>query len=214
MDIILAWIAASGKWTQSHKLLEHFGNKLKYFETWNILRTLQSSDNAIWNYLKDITANGLLVKDEIIVWLFRIFLETLWDWEIILADWCMRRIWQTKSIIEQIKEKGRNFVVIEITLPEEEVYKRLSNRIMCKHCDWNFSIILDGDIESCLKCNWELYRRNDDQDERAIKNRIDSYKKEVLPALNMIDEMWYLLRIDGMQPVDHVFQQILKIIEQ
>lgn len=104
-DIILAWISASGKWTQSQKLLDHFGDKLKYFETGWILRSLQSNDNAIWNYLKDITANWLLVKDEIISSLFWVFLETLWNWDIILWDWCMRKLWQTKIIMEQIKKE-------------------------------------------------------------------------------------------------------------
>ncbi|HPC34653.1 MAG TPA: nucleoside monophosphate kinase, partial [Candidatus Absconditabacterales bacterium] len=76
-DIVLAGISASGKGTQSQKLLEYFGKKMKYFETGGILRSLQSTDNAIGNYLKNIIENGLLVKDEIVSGLFGVFLETL-----------------------------------------------------------------------------------------------------------------------------------------
>lgn len=213
MDIILAWISASGKWTQSHKLLKYFGDKLKYFETWWILRSLQSSDNAIWNYLKDITANGLLVKDEIISWLFGVFLETLWSEDVVLADGCMRRLGQTNVIMEQFQKRNRKFIVIELIIPEEEVYKRLANRTMCKNCGANFNILIHGDIDKCMECWWELYRRNDDIDQNAIKNRIDIYYKDIVPALKMLDEKWYLVKINGMQTIDEVFQQILSIIQ-
>lgn len=212
-DIILAWISASGKWTQSKKLLDHFGDKLKYFETWWILRSLQSNDNAIWNYLKDITANWLLVKDQIISSLFWVFLETLWSWDIVLWDWCMRRLWQTKTIMEQIQTRNRDFIVIELIIPEEEVYQRLANRIMCKNCGANFNVLLHWEIDKCLECWWEIYRRNDDVDQNAIKNRIDVYYKDIVPALKMLDEKWYLLKIDGTQSINKVFEDILKTIK-
>ncbi len=213
MDIILAWISASGKWTQSQKLLKYFGDKLKYFETWWILRSLQSSDNAIWNYLKDITANWLLVKDEIISWLFGVFLETLWDNDVVLADGCMRRLGQTNAIMEQFQKRNRKFIVIELIIPEEEVYKRLANRIMCKNCGANFNVLIHGDIDKCIECGWNIYRRNDDVDQNAIKNRIDVYYNDIVPALKMLDEKWYLVKVDGMKSIDEVFQQILSIIQ-
>lgn len=212
-DIILAWISASGKWTQSHKLLKYFGDKLKYFETWWILRSLQSSDNAIWNYLKNITANWLLVKDEIISWLFWIFLETLSQWDVVLADWCMRRLWQTKSIMKQFEIRKRDFIVIELIIPEEEVYKRLENRLICKKCGLSFNVLSDGEINKCLECSGELYRRNDDQDINAIKNRIDVYKNDIIPALEMLDTKWFLVKIDWIQKIDEVFQEILNIVK-
>lgn len=78
-DIIFAGIQASGKGTQAQKLLENYGEQIAYFETGNILRALMSNDNAIGSYLRDIVNNGLLVKDEIIVGLFKVFLATLED---------------------------------------------------------------------------------------------------------------------------------------
>lgn len=213
-DIVLAGISASGKWTQSQKLLEYFGKKMKYFETGWILRSLQSTDNAIWNYLKNIIENGLLVKDEIVSGLFWVFLETLEDWDIILADGCMRKIWQSKEIIRLLEQKNRKFVVIELVIPEEEVYTRLSNRRICKSCGANFNVSLHGELDKCLKCGGEIYRRNDDVDQNAIKNRIDAYHNNIVPALEILDKMWYLVKVDAMLSADEIFQKILEIIEK
>ena len=212
-DIILAGISASGKWTQSQKLLDHFGDKLKYFETGWILRSLQSSDNAIWNYLKDITASGLLVKDEIISGLFDVFLETLDESGVVLWDWCMRKTGQTKAIMNQLLKRKREFVVIELVVPEKIVYERLANRVICKDCGTNFNVLLHGDLAKCSECGWALYRRNDDSDSQAVENRLSVYRNDIVPALAMLDGLWYLVKIDGTQSIDKVFEDILEIIK-
>lgn len=212
-DIILAGISASGKWTQSQKLLNYFGDKLKYFETGWILRSLQSSNNAIWNYLKSITASWLLVKDEIISSLFGVFLEILDDGDMVLWDGCMRKTGQTKAIIKQLLQRKRNFVVIELVVPEDVVYERLANRVICKDCATNFNVLLHGNVDRCSECGWELYRRNDDWDSKAVENRLAVYRNDIVPALDMLDELWYLVKIDGTQSIAKVFEDILDIIK-
>ncbi len=76
-DIILMGIQGSGKGTQARLLLEHFGEKMKYFEMGGILRALQSNDNAIGNYTADTVNNGLLINPAIPAGLWSVFMETL-----------------------------------------------------------------------------------------------------------------------------------------
>ena len=141
-DIILAGIQASGKGTQAQKLLEKYGNQIAYFETGNILRSLMSNENAIGNHLRSIVNSGRLVKDEIIIGLFKVFLETL-EGKTFLGDGNLRRLGQTKGILDALVEKGRSPLVIQLEIPEDEVYKRLSNRKMCKSCGTIHSTQLD-----------------------------------------------------------------------
>jgi hypothetical protein len=54
--------------------------------------------------------------------------------------------------MEQLKNRGRDFIVIELTIPEEDVYKRLKNRIMCKSCGTNFNALIHGEIDKCMEC--------------------------------------------------------------
>lgn len=150
-DIILAGIQGCGKGTQAQKILGKYGENLRYFETGNILRALMSNDNAIGSYLRDLVNGGVLVKDEIIIGLFKVFLETL-DQKGFLGDGNLRRMGQTKGILDALLQKGRTPIVVQLEIPEEEVLARLQSRKMCKTCGHIHNTRLDGEIEKCKKC--------------------------------------------------------------
>ena len=95
----------------------------------------------------------------------------------------------------------------------KEVYKRLEHRKMCKECWTIYSTLKEWDITTCKKCWWELYVRTDDADINAIKTRIEEFKKETIPALEYVESLWHLVKIDGMQPIDEIFKKIEKLIE-
>lgn len=210
-DIILAGIQGCWKGTQAQLLLNKYGDKIAYFETWNILRALMSNDNAIGDYLKDTVNSWRLVSDNIITWLFKLFLETVEN-KTILWDWNLRKIWQTKGILHALLDKWRDPIIVLLEIPEEEVYKRLEHRKMCKECWTIYSTLTEWEITTCKKCWWELYVRTDDADINAIKTRIEEFKKETIPALEYVESLWHLVKIDWMQPIDEIFKQIEKLI--
>jgi hypothetical protein len=41
---------------------------------------------------------------------------------------------QTQAIIQQLMQRQRDFVVIELMIPEDEVYTRLAHRMICANC--------------------------------------------------------------------------------
>ena len=210
-DIILAGIQGCGKGTQAQLLLNKYWDKIAYFETGNILRALMSNDNAIGDYLKDTVNSWRLVSDNIITWLFKLFLETVEN-KTILWDWNLRKIWQTKGILHALLDKWRDPLIVLLEIPEEEVYKRLQHRKMCKECWTIYSTLTEWEITTCKKCWWELYVRTDDADINAIKTRIEEFKKETIPALEYVESLWHLVKIDWMQPIDEIFKQIEKLI--
>jgi adenylate kinase len=212
-DIILAGIQGCGKGTQAQLLLNKYWDKIAYFETWNILRALMSNDNAIGDYLKDTVNSWRLVSDNIITWLFKLFLETVEN-KTILWDWNLRKIWQTKGILKEFEKKWKKPLVIQLEIPEEEVYKRLATRKMCKNCGEIHSTALTPNIKKCSECWWELYVRNDDADIKAIKTRIMEYNEETVPALEYIESLGLLKKIDWMQDTDKIFKQIDKLMNE
>ena len=210
-DIILAGIQGCGKGTQAQLLLNKYWDKIAYFETGNILRALMSNDNAIGDYLKDTVNSWRLVSDNIITWLFKLFLETVEN-KTILWDWNLRKIGQTKGILHALLDKWRDPIIVLLEIPEEEVYKRLEHRKMCKECWTIYSTLTEWEITTCKKCWWELYVRTDDADINAIKTRIEEFKKETIPALEYVESLGHLVKIDWMQPIDEIFKQIEKLI--
>ncbi|MDR3169917.1 MAG: nucleoside monophosphate kinase [Candidatus Peribacteria bacterium] len=187
-DIILSGIQGSGKGTQAKLLLERFGETMKYCEMGDVLRTLQMSDNAIGNYLVSYTQRGLLIKPEIISSLRGVFMVTIQENEVILGDGVLRMMGQTLPIVQQMRDKERSFVVVNIEITEEEVWKRIAKRNQTSH-------------------------RLDDADQQAIKNRIEAFYRDTVPALERLDEQGVLVRVDGMRSEAEIFADILKIVQ-
>jgi adenylate kinase len=189
---------------------------MKYCEMGGLLRTLQSTDNPIGNYLKVLTEKGLLIKDEIVSGLRGVFMQTLESGDVVLGDGVLRKLRQTQQIVSQMWDADRKFIVIHIELPEEEVYKRLHDRLQCKACGRTFSIQLDHlSLETpCPVCGGQLYRRGDDTEQQAVKTRIEAFYRDTVPVLEWLEEQGVLVRVDGMQTPEQIFSDILQIIEQ
>jgi hypothetical protein len=59
---------------------------MKYFEMGEILRALQSNDNALGNYMARYVPKGLLINPSIPAGLRGVFMETLEEGDMILGD--------------------------------------------------------------------------------------------------------------------------------
>lgn len=209
-DIFLSWIQWSWKWTQADLLMEKFQGQFKYFETWGILRALSSNDNAIGNYIKHTVDTGGLIKDDVTVAVFNVFLQTVENGDRLLIDGVLRKLYQTQKICELMQKSDREFVVLHFDLPDEVVYQRLAGRIVCKEC-WNNANWWDI-WWICEKCWWELIRREDDSNMEAIKTRIEAFHNETEPGLKWVEENWWLIHIDANRSVNQIFQDVVKNI--
>ena len=210
-DIFLSWIQWSWKGTQADLLMEKFPNKFKYFETWGILRALSSNDNVIGNYIKHTVDTGWLVKDEVTVAIFNVYLQTVEKDDVLLVDGVLRKMWQTQAICKEMQKAGREFVVLHFDLPDEIVYQRLASRIVCKKCGNNANWWIVG--WTCDKCGGELIRREDDSNIEAIKTRIEAFHNETEPWLRWVEENGWLVHIDANRWIDEVFEDVKKYVE-
>ena len=209
-DIFLSWIQWSWKGTQADLLMEKFPGKFKYFETWGILRALSSNDNAIWNYIRNTLDTWGLIKDDVTVAVFNVFLQTVEKWDCLLIDWVLRKLYQTQKVCELMQKTGREFIVLHFDLPDEVVYKRLASRIVCGKCWNNANWWVVGGV--CEKCGGELIRREDDSNIEAIKTRIEAFHNETEPWLKRVEENGWLVHIDANRSVEEIFEDVLKKI--
>ena len=210
-DIFLSWIQWSWKGTQADLLMKNFPNQFKYFETGGVLRALSSNDNAIWNYIKKAVESWELIKDEVTVAIFNVYLQTVEKEDCLLIDGVLRKMWQTKAICEQMQKADREFVVLHFDLPDEVVYQRLAGRIVCKKCGNNANW---GKIWwLCEKCGWELIRREDDSNLEAVRRRIEAFHNETEPWLRWLEDNGWLVHIDANRSVEEIYQDVLTYIK-
>ena len=209
-DVFLSWIQWSGKWTQADLLMKKFENQFLYFETWSILRALASTDNVIGNYIRNTLETGWLIKDEVVVAVFNVFLQTVEKWNRLLMDWVLRKMEQTQAICKKMQEAWRDFIVIHFDMPDDIVYERLASRVVCAKCGNNAHWWIVS--WRCEICWWELIRRKDDSNVDAVRTRIRSFHQDTQPALDRVEQQWRLVHVDASRWVDEVFDDVLKYV--
>lgn len=192
-DIILFWVQWSWKSTQAKFILESNSN-YSHFEMGNILRTLKTTNNVLWNYVRDIIDNGWVVHYSFVNALFDAYMITLHHDELMLLDGFPRTISQMYTFLDRMQRYKRDFLVIYLDLPEEIAIKRISSRRICEKCSSIHNI--SEWMTICDKCWWNLVQREDDKP-AAIKKRIDIFYEETMPVIEYFSKMWNVIRVDA-----------------
>jgi len=123
---------------------------------------------------------------------------------------------QAKALDEMLDEiECKINLVPYITVPEEELVKRLSARLTCRAQGHIFHKIYKPPKVAGV-CDFdgsELYQREDDQPE-TVKNRIQVYEKQTRPLIEYYRERGILVEIDGNQPIEDVTKELLESVNE
>lgn len=169
---------ATGKGTRSDILAEAL--KIAHISTGDLLREVAKTDKEIQGKL----AKGELISDEIITRLLDERLSEADCQEGCILDGYPRTLSQVKLLDEVLAKHGKKVdKVIELTAPDELVFKRILERKKCDDCGKMYGIDFPSHVENvCDACGGKLTVRADDTKE-TLKARIDTYKansKEIL----------------------------------
>ena len=216
LDFVLIGRSGSGKGTQAKFLIEHFGN-LHSFTTGDMFRSLAKADTAVGAKIRKILVEGGLPLDDIAttLWMHEISFN-LKEGEGIIADGFPRRLPEAKNLDRFLEFLGRMdstfFILIDIS--REEAFNRLTKRRQCEKCGRLIPWVGEfKKLEVCDECGGKLITRPDDVEE-AINNRLDYYEENVEPVVDYYKKQGKLIRINGEQPIEDVFKDILKAIEK
>jgi len=217
LNFILIGRSGCGKGTQGKLLMEKFGaENFFYVSTGDLFRSLSQCDTAAGKRVKKVLEEGGLPFD--------VLATTLWMHEIsfkmkedqgLVADGFPRRLDEAKNLDSFLEFLGRkeNTFYLLIDISRQEAFDRLTKRRICKAC--NNLIPWVGEFKKltvCNKCQGELVNRPDDRPE-AINNRLDYYEQRVMEVINYYSDKGVLLKINGEQPIEVVFQEILNSLK-
>jgi adenylate kinase len=203
MNIILIGIQGSGKGTQA-KLLSKKLN-IPHISTGDIFRSITGK-------LKekvDATINqGKLLPDDLTMDIIKDRISKPDCKNGFILDGSPRNVDQAK-MLDKITRIDK---VIEISLEDKESIRRLSGRRSCKSCDKEYNINIPSlapkEKEKCDTCHKPLFQREDDKTEIAIKKRLEIYHKDTQPIL----KHYKSIKVNGNQPIDDVFKDILEAL--
>lgn len=208
MDIILAWMQGSWKWTQWKLIAQKFWYKI--FETWKELRKLRDSWTELWNKVKEKIDNWHLVDTSLIMEIVADFLEKISENENVIFDWLPRNLEQYEEFRKVMNKFWRRAELFYISISKEDALKRLLWRFECVWVDTTNNPLITK--EECVKLWWTVKVRDDDKEE-AINKRLDIFFSETLPIIEKYKELWKFYEINWVQDVDWVFWEIEEILE-
>ncbi|MCK5117674.1 MAG: nucleoside monophosphate kinase [Candidatus Aegiribacteria sp.] len=195
----------SGKGTQADRISSCFD--LQHISTGMLFREEIESGSELGNRIREIVESGNLVSDEIANEEVFSRIESIDEF---LLDGYPRNLSQAKCLDEFLLNTGRPLSgAVSIHIPDEEVIRRLTGRLVCACSNGNGSknsaLSKEGDI--CPICGQPFVKRSDDI-LQVMKNRLDHYYN-----LTRHLETYYenrILKIDGSGTIDQVFERIRK----
>ncbi|MFC1961834.1 adenylate kinase [Chloroflexota bacterium] len=207
--LILLGAPGAGKGTQAVKLAEELG--LPQVASGDLFRQALERKTELGLEAKAYMEKGQLVPNEITV---KMMLGRLAEPDCAqgaILDGFPRSLEQAKALDEALKGQGKAIDrAVYISVPEEELLKRLGGRWICRKCQTPYHEIDSPPkvLGRCDRCGGELYQRADDNAE-TVKKRLEVYFAETAPLIDYYRWGCKLLEIDGMGSVAEVSRRVL-----
>lgn len=209
MLIVLFGPPGAGKGTQATPVAERLG--VPKLATGDVLRAAVRDGTPRGLEAKAAMARGDLVPDDVIL---AIMEETLGKPDAskgAILDGVVRTTRQAEGLSRMLKKLGRKVdAVLVFDVPDDELVRRLSGRTVCEKCQTPYTERAPG--SRCDRCGGALVRRPDDEPE-AIRNRLETYRKQTAPVLDWYrDNAVRLVTIDAVGTPEEITKRALRAI--
>jgi adenylate kinase len=105
--------------------------------------------------------------------------------------------------------------VLELSIDENEVVRRLSGRRTCHGCGHNWHVEFDkpADAGVCDACGGDLFRRDDDAP-ATVRHRLEVYADQTSPLIGYYGDRGLLRGVDATGPVEDVKERAINALRR
>ena len=208
LNLIVLGAPGAGKGTQAERVART--RAIPKISTGDILREAVLNGTDIGRRASDIMARGELVNDDVMIGIVRERLDQKDVRNGFILDGFPRTVIQAAALDEIVK--GRDpMVVVEIVVPEDELVRRLSTRMVCEKCG-ETAHGAAAKIPDCQRCGGRLVQRSDDHDAVVIE-RLKVYNRQTQPLVEYYQTRPTFRSVNGSQASDRVAADLLAAIE-
>jgi adenylate kinase len=209
VNLIIMGPPGAGKGTQAAPLGERL--HIPCISTGQILRDEVKRKTALGAEAKRSMDKGELVPDNVMIGVIEERLRLPDTLAGFILDGYPRTVPQAQALDRSLAAIGRDVgKVISLTVPKDELVKRLSGRRTCRNCGAMYHIIFDPPTNDaiCNRCNGDLYQRDDDHED-IITSRLEVYDRQTKPLLEHYRGRGLLIEVDGIGGREDVTARVL-----
>jgi adenylate kinase len=132
-----------------------------------------------------------------------------------VLDGFPRTIPQAEALDAALSKIGETMdFAIDVDVPDENIVRRMSGRRACLNCGATYHIVAIPPKQEgiCDSCGSPLVLRDDDKPE-TVQKRLDVYHEQTQPLIDYYKKQDILKTVDGTQPMEVVFGDIVKVLE-
>lgn len=212
MKIIMLGAPGAGKGTQAKQIAAKYS--IPHISTGDIFRANIKNGTELGKKAKEYMDQGLLVPDELTCDLVmdRIAQDDAKNGFVL--DGFPRTIPQAEALDAALTKIGQAMdYAIDVDVPDENIINRMSGRRACLNCGATYHIVSIPPKKEgvCDTCGNELVLREDDKPE-TVKKRLDVYHDQTQPLIEYYSGKGILKSVDGTQPMESVFENIVSIL--
>ena len=213
MRLILVGPPGAGKGTQAVHLAEHY--KIPHISTGDIFRANIKGGTELGKLAQSYMDAGDLVPDSVTNSMVEDRLGQSDVGNGFLLDGYPRNVGQAEFLDGVLNAKSAPLdSVLELSIANDEIIKRLSGRRICRGCGASFHIHFEKPSKDgvCDKCGGELYQRQDDN-EATIANRLNVYTEQTEPIIEYYKKAGLLKVISATGAVSEITTQAISALK-
>jgi adenylate kinase len=215
LKIIFIGPPGSGKGTQAKRLASRFG--IPHISTGDMLREAVADGTELGLQAAPIMASGGLVSDDLMIGIINDRLARSDAQTGFILDGFPRTIVQAEKLdhivgAEAAQTAGNGnggLRVLQLLVPDDAIVRRITQRRTCAQCGAIYHLENNPPANDsvCDRCGAEVIARADDTEE-AVRKRLEAFHRQTLPVATYYKAKSILREVDGVGPVDEIFERI------
>lgn len=212
MKLVFLGPPGSGKGTQSQKLCSERG--FTAIATGNLLRDEVKAQSDLGKEVADCMERGDLVSDSIV---FELVKNKVQECDNYILDGFPRNIDQAKSLDIMLDDIGHKIdKVINFTLPDEVLIRRITGRFTCSSCSAVYNDFYKKTLKPgiCDKCGSTEFDRRQDDNEETLKRRLEVFHKTNDLICQYYEKNNLLISLEALKDEGFIFDLLQKVINE